>query len=286
MARLLTTALTKQDMADYVKTADDFHFELQVYNLCARHGLDASHGGTYIDSVTGKARQFDIRASLTQGLVKLNLAVECKNLKPFYPLLVSTIPRLKGESFHEVVLSYPNFAVRRPPAFIKRLSYDDSIYPVNENVGKTLGQVGKTVLKEFTQDDAEVYDRWSQAVASARDLIAESVFIGQKTSRPIVTFTMPVLVVANDSLWTANYSTEGVLQREPSAVESATLFLARSYTVDAKHPAYEGTLDCTISHLHIFTLNGLEAFLQQLRGILWNEIFPGSVNQLVAGMHK
>src|ERR1043166_3903146 len=104
MARLDDKPITAQDIKTYVESQDDFGLELRVFRACKETGFDASHGGTYEDPVTKKTRQFDVRASIQLAkLAKVQLAVECKSLQEFYPLVVSQIPRTENESFHELV---------------------------------------------------------------------------------------------------------------------------------------------------------------------------------------
>lgn len=70
-----------------------------------RRGFAASHGGTYDDPVTKKARLYDVRALRQQDRFRVDLAIECKSLKRYYPLLLSRIPRTADESFHDLIFS-------------------------------------------------------------------------------------------------------------------------------------------------------------------------------------
>src|SRR5262245_61782347 len=102
---LLEQAIAANDISKYLVDQDDFNLELRCLDACRRNNLLTAHGGTYTDPVTGKPRQFDLRASKTVDHYKIQLAVECKNLKPFFPLVVSQVPRQRHESFFEVVMS-------------------------------------------------------------------------------------------------------------------------------------------------------------------------------------
>src|SRR2546430_8215254 len=93
------------DISEYLKSDDDFAFELEVLRSCQVGGFDVQHGGAYQDPVTGKDRQFDIRLMARKDRRVVKLAIECKNLKPNFPLVVSRIPRVSEESFHDVVIS-------------------------------------------------------------------------------------------------------------------------------------------------------------------------------------
>jgi hypothetical protein len=85
-----------------------------------------------------------------------------------------------------------------------------------------------------------------------------------------LTAVLPVLIVPDGTLWVADYSEEGVLQRDPSLVNEATLFVRRTYS---------STFDdaCVLSHLHIYTRTGIEAFLDTIahsKADFWEGLFP------------
>src|SRR5262245_628097 len=105
---LSATPITKQDIMAFLQTNDDFHLELQVYNMCVKAGLKTSFAGTYEDPVTKLPRQFDIRAKARKDRLEVRLAVECKCLKLNFPLVISRIRRPTQESYHELVLPLPN----------------------------------------------------------------------------------------------------------------------------------------------------------------------------------
>src|SRR5580700_9207711 len=94
-----TTAITAADISDYLASADDFAFEREVYSVAKGLGFHTQHAALYIDPVTGKPRQFDVRASIAPGQNKVALAIECKSLTMDFPLLVSCVPRETNESF-------------------------------------------------------------------------------------------------------------------------------------------------------------------------------------------
>lgn len=59
-------SLGDQDIQEYVNARSDFDLELFVYRTLRDKWLAAQHSGTYIDAVTGKYRQFDVRASCSE----------------------------------------------------------------------------------------------------------------------------------------------------------------------------------------------------------------------------
>ncbi len=54
--------ITDQDIEEYLRTRSDFELELFVYRTLRERGCKAKHGGTYIEPLSGKARQYDVRA--------------------------------------------------------------------------------------------------------------------------------------------------------------------------------------------------------------------------------
>ena len=107
MAKLKNDPITAKDLADFVSGSSDFGFEMAVLARLVEEGFSCSHSGTYRDPVTGKIRQFDIRAFIDRGDSTLALAVECKNLRPNNPLLLSAVPRTSAEAFHDILTFRP-----------------------------------------------------------------------------------------------------------------------------------------------------------------------------------
>jgi hypothetical protein len=139
MAKLVSDPITADDLSKYLETSD-FQLELDVFNSLASRGMQPSHAGTYTDPVTAKDRQYDIRAEINHGICSLKLAVECKNLKENLPLLISQVPRMIDESYHEVILgrrhSHP---VESGDIYRAR----NQIFHSRKPVGKSATQVGK-----------------------------------------------------------------------------------------------------------------------------------------------
>src|SRR3989337_2844914 len=102
MPRLKDDPITAQDFVDFVNHDSDFAFEMRVLAQLRELGFECSHSGTYRDPVTEKFRQYDIRAVKHQNQSTLALAVECKNFRPNYPILLSAVPRTLPEAFHDL----------------------------------------------------------------------------------------------------------------------------------------------------------------------------------------
>ena len=91
-------------ISTYLETQSDFDLEQFVYRSLIERGIEATHGGTYVDPVTKKYRQYDIRAMrLYERECGIRMAIECKRLTPEFPLVVLRVPRPDLESAHEVV---------------------------------------------------------------------------------------------------------------------------------------------------------------------------------------
>ena len=266
MARLDPKPIKCSDLMSYLSSTDDFQFEINVFRSCVQFDRSAEHGGTYKDPVTGKDRQFDIRMKLIRGTCVLRFAVECKNLKSNYPLLVSRVPRRREEAYHEAIRVSRNavFSYAFPPAH--------TIYSKGELVGKSTTQVGRTHNNDIISGDADVYDKWSQALASSLDLLWLAAHEPEaKEGEFVTTVVLPVLVVANDTLWAVDYSLEGELREEPHKLNDCTIYIGKKHSFNTSRYAVEHRL----SHLHVFTKNGFDAFLKRIaREDDWEEIFP------------
>jgi hypothetical protein len=275
MATLDETPITATQISDYLQTADDFEFELDVFRLCLTHDSKAQHGGTYSDPTTEKDRQFDIRMELRYAGRCLKLAVECKKLKSYFPLIVSCVPRRWEEAFHEA------FICGGRSFYSHRYKIQNQIYRRRDHVGKATTQVG--VRKErnprtevaYEANDKEAYDKWTQAIQSAYDLLIQSMPVTHKDvmelANPVGVVVLPVLVVPDGTLWEVRYADDGVQQGPPHTVDSSTLFLDKAYS--CQRGAWAGTY--TISHLNLYTRSGFQKFLEKDREDLFEYLFPG-----------
>jgi hypothetical protein len=262
--------LTAADLRAYVESQDDFAFEREVFHKARGYGLTADHAGLYLDPVTGKPRQFDIRASQTLGDCRICLTIECKALSAAYPLLVSCVPRARSEGFHELL--YTDKAMGAGGSFtrVSRRQGARSLYPGGQPVGKAMRQVRKDGRGELVGGD-EVFDKWMQALASAADMVAESADQLQvpTSGQPRAVAILPVLVVSDETLWVADYSPEGGLNREPFTVPDIDFFLGRKYELPREQTTF------TISHLEIYTRGTVHSLFEQITrgGGLWQELF-------------
>lgn len=256
--------VTQADLEAFIKTQDSFALELHAYSLALDLGFSATHAGSYKDRVTGKTRQFDVRANRKCGdNFHVYLAIECKCLRPSFPLLVSRIPRHPSESSQDIIrgagqaetnfgrVDYPEFRV----AHIDRLN---PFYPINQHVGKALVQVGLNEAGGFVSNDNEVFDKWGQAVASANGLLRNAADLSPRAGISQASIVLPVLLIPDETLWVASYSEDGTLQQGPVQQDGVQFYIGDKHKFDP-----EVMREFTMTHLHIVTKTGLKKFLEQ-----------------------
>jgi hypothetical protein len=270
------TPIIAEDITKYLAAADDFAFELHCFREIKKFPtLSVMHGGSYLDPVTGKSRQFDFRVWLDVPLLRVSFAIEAKNLKPHAPLLVSRVPRLAEEAFHDVLVqNHPSKQqfVQMPgqppsplyPSETITRHAPNSPYDVGGLVGKSTAVIKKIGPDSFQGTDADVYERYAQALGSAYELISQAAYsfghhdiVDGKAVPPRPCFVLPILVVPDDTLWVVDYQADGTSYEPPKQVAECTFFLGHS-------PVKENqTFFYTISHLHFVTLTGLIALLNR-----------------------
>jgi hypothetical protein len=277
MVKLKPDPIQKSDLIEYLDSYSDFSFELSVLKMLRANGLECEHGGLYEDPVTGKSREFDIRAIKTIHNYRVRLAVECKNIRENFPVLISCIPRHKYESYHQIaLLSEPNtsglftipnqFRVR---AKILSIRGKYSIYKPHEVVGKSTVQVGITSEKVISANDNNLHDKWSQCLSSTTDLVLRTYWDGDKEEGSFYfSLVIPIVVIPNDRLWIVKYDDDGNRVSEPNQTDRCSCFIDKYYGMGTKLSATKyygmGTkLSATrirISHMEIMTIDGLKFF--------------------------
>jgi hypothetical protein len=232
------------------------------------------HGGTYVDPQTGKDRQFDYRFQIRHGAGHhsqrrdcILLAVECKNLHPSSPLAICGMERSHEEANHMFIESKCD----KPPVtrIVENLS---SLYPPHQFVGKSLVRFKKDQRGDLqTETQGDIYDRWSQAVTSAKEMAKEAgSFAEERKCDVYYSFVMPVVVVPNGLLWKVAYSNGCKIEEEPIQVDDCEFFVSpRLYLQPQKHALL------VITHIHFVTMNGwiklLKSFLKD--EIKWDTVF-------------
>jgi hypothetical protein len=251
MAKLRHDPITAKDLEEFVGSDSDFAFEMQVLSQLRGAGFECAHSGTYRDPVTDKIRQFDIRAVKHEGNLTLALAVECKNLRPNYPLLLSAVPRTTPESFHDLIVwerqSFPY------PQSVRPVTGAASAYKPAEMVAKKTDQVGRDTSDGLVSDDQATFEKLNQAVNSCRDLVQDYL---HESSPPLVRAIVPLLVVPPGLLWQVDYSADGNRVTGPRQVKHTSLFLKSAWSVDLGVGAMRSY---RLSHIELVTLDALSA---------------------------
>jgi hypothetical protein len=258
MAKLSADVITSADIERYISTFSDFGFELAVLNTLASEGLHCRHAGTYEDPVTRKTREFDIQAETTpsktnQRQAVVRLAIECKNLRPNFPLVLHRVPRADNEAFTDVVWSTKDsgttFTITRQYGHRIRLRGRRALYVSGEPVAKAADQVGKRADGELVTGDQDVFDRISQALHSSHELLRLSHYASLHDSPDVFAAVIPLLVVPNDRLWAVDYDETGRVIAGPSPIKQATYFVDRDWSFGGD--ATEVRTWYSLSHLEI-----------------------------------
>jgi hypothetical protein len=283
MAKLSEEPITREDVQVYLDSYSDFTFEINTLNLLTKLRFKCRHSGTYTDPVTQRMREFDIRAVANKKLLNdvffnLFLAVECKNLKKYFPLIVHCMPRTREESFEEMIIFYEDktetdvlrmLEARNSgkfnPAYYAHTILQErtlSIYRKDEPVGKSTDQLGKQANKdELFTSDSDVFEKISQALNSSKDLVQEASGYQERASYN-VSVVKPILVVPDGTLWQVLYDVDGNVVSGPEQTAYITYFYGKSWPYSDR----DGNKNYTISHLDIVTLGHLEAHIHALMG--------------------
>jgi hypothetical protein len=222
MAKLKTEATSQPDLLEYLEGYSDFSFELTVLKMLREHDVVCDHGGHYVDPVTNKSREFDIRATKTIEKYRVRMSVECKNIRENFPILVSCVPRHEDESYHQVALvSKDMFS----PMLIHRATVLDirsqhSLYGAGDPVGKSTVQVGRLMDGSITANDSELYEKWGQCLSSL-DGMAKDIYWDGYEDDPrdeYLSAAFPFVVVPNSRLWVTSYDLDGRRVSDPTQV--------------------------------------------------------------------
>ena len=209
------------------------------------------------------------------------------------PAGCSCMPRRRQESYHEVIINCPPTAidlkggnriiVKGHQASSIRLDTAPFYYPPCQQVGKATTQLGRLAKESgFMDGDAQVYDRWAQAIASTHDLVVKAGTANTLYNTPyFFSATIPVMVVPDGTLWVANHTDNGVLTKPFKQVREVSYFVGKEYSVVG-----ECNYKHTISHLHIYTLDAFTAFINTIigGGQVWDVVFDFHRMQVKTGL--
>lgn len=249
--------ISESDITTYLKTTFDFSFELSVLEMLRNHNIDCQHGGTYEDPVTKKMRQYDIRALKKVGnfdRIKVSMAIECKKIREEYPIIISSVPRVKAESYHQIAI-YDKSSQARARVISIREQY--SIYKLNSLVGKDTKQYKRGKDGESSDNDKDMFEKLTQCFNSSNDLISMG-FDEINKSKDIHcrTIILPIVVVPNRMLWIAEYHANGE-RVDTKLTQQCSYFVERPYKFGNNH--FNDSM--ILSHLEIMTFDGLKEFV-------------------------
>ena len=269
--------VTPEILSEALAVSDDFGHEIRVRTLLENNGCKVQHGWSYADSKLGKTRQFDLRGELRHRLPHapwyFQFALECKNLTPSSPLIISGLPRTQEESFHDIIDAY-FYPAGFPNAGVFRARDENRVYPVGGFAGKSLlrlkpdGDSGKLVPAR--DGESEIYDKWSQALASANDPCLSAMHAAKNGQDKVRTVVLPGVVVPDNTLWSVQYDREGRFGSGPIQTNAVSLFLNHEIELGAKD------VHVSLSHVEFWTVSGLRKFLADLvkPGATWDEWYP------------
>jgi hypothetical protein len=238
------------DLQEYLRDESDFAFEMAILSDINRSTVHGEHGGLYVDPITKKTRQFDLRATVGTFRWQVHMAIECKNLKPHFPLLITAVPRRSEESVHSVL--YFGDGLRCEAHVVS----STDLYGVDKPVGKNLAQVGRAKDTSITSTDEDVFAKWTQSINAASGLIAKALdYLKQPGDK---SFIVPVVVVPDGRLWVATYDADGSLLKEPAQANHVPYFVKRTLWSEL----IANPNEYMISHVEFVTQTGLQSLLK------------------------
>lgn len=265
MAKIKDHKIGKVDIEEYLKGYSDFSFEISALKKLISMGFDCQHSGTYEDPITNKTRQFDIRATKiytlqespdknNDGIIifRLCLAVECKNIRDNFPLVIHCTPRTENETYQCLVRSDYRFSNKTAQCI--KFTGNETFYEQGKYVGKSFDQVGRSNTGELITSNQDVFDKITQANNSSYDLLKESHNLASVLKKVAISFVLPVLVVPKDSIWVVNYNKSGV-SSTPTNVEKISCYIGKQWTVTDNSSGR--TMSYDLSHIEIVQIDSL-----------------------------
>lgn len=269
MAKLKTDQIEQVDLLEYLNSYSDFSFELGVLKMLRERGIECEHGGHYEDPVTNKSREFDIRAKKTIKRWRIRAAIECKNIRENFPVLISCVPRHEQEAYHQIALvSEPTsdstmiaHSMHQSRAKTLSIREQHSMYKALEPVGKSTVQVGRAIDNTISANDNELYEKWGQCLSSIKDLVNDVYWDGggKEAENFLYSAVIPFVVVPNGRLWMVSYDENGNRVCDPTPTDRCSCFVNKDYKMGTKMASARMWL----SHVEIVTFDGLRSFVDR-----------------------
>jgi len=271
MAKIKQENITAKDIIEYLEEYSDFSFEIKVLNKFSNLGFKCIHSGNYIDPLTNKYREYDLRGSKKFQNMRINLAIECKNLSKSFPLVAHCTKRKKEECYHEIIKNEPmskRSHISYTPEVIK---YDlrNYLYKTDEYIAKSFDQVGRHISNNaIVNNDINTFEKISQAINSTYDLILSTK--NEESERVLFSFILPILIIPDETLWVINYDELGNAIGKPKSAKSISYFINRSWSFGEKTQ-----WKYSLSHLEIVTFSFIEKYIDNLLNAdyEWENIF-------------
>ncbi len=268
MAKLKSDPIVQPDLLEYLNSYSDFSFELAVLKMLRERGVECEHGGHYEDPITNKSREFDIRARKTINRYRIRMAIECKNIRENFPILISCVPRHEQESYHQIaVVSEPESdsmmasSIHRSRARTLSIRDQYSLYKALDPVGKSTVQVGRGTDSAISANDSELYEKWGQCLSSVKELV-DSVYWdggGKDQEKAYLSAVFPFVVVPNGRLWTVSYDEDGNRISDPTLSDRCSCFIDKDYAMGTQLAKARMWL----SHVEIVTYDGMRSFVEK-----------------------
>lgn len=269
MAKLKSDQIEQVDLLEYLNSYSDFSFELGVLKMLRERGLECEHGGHYEDPITNKSREFDIRARKSIKQWRIRAAIECKNIRENFPILISCVPRHEQEAYHQVAIAsepisdspISALSIRQSRAKTLSIRGQHSMYKLLEPVGKSTVQVGRATDNTISANDSELYEKWGQCLSSIKDLVDSVYWDGGRkdTGDSILSAVFPFVVVPNGRLWMVSYDENGNRVCDPTPTDRCSCFINKDYEMGTKMASARMWL----SHVEIVTFDGLRSFVDR-----------------------
>jgi hypothetical protein len=274
------------DLIDFLEIESSFAFEMQVRELFASRRLRYKHGGSYDDPHTRTPRQFDLRADLNCSSynvsVRILLAIECKSLSEYGPLLVYRSPRSVYEAGHQIIahtcgdrnkidrlmnryMHIPYFVDTDgpfPEKLVLVVPTIQSRYKPRDYVGKSIDVVSRDGSgRKFKSGDGEVYGRWTQALQSGASILDSLVELRSPGQSIAFTWVLPILVIPDDRLFVVDFNDAGTRVHDPQKADRT------SFYVDYHLPIYDyDGPSLKFGHFEIMTYSALREFIEGVTG--------------------
>lgn len=260
--------ITQFDITEFLRDKSDFAFEMAVLNKLKKLGFECDHAGTFSDPISHKVRRYGIRARKEWGRFSVGLAVECLNPRPNLPLVIHTVPRVKAEAFHQVLIGEDVQIPEKDSNFFVRSQGKDHTsravvvkstatpYLTGNQVGKAAVLVGREATGRI-HAESSVTDRLSKAVNVTYDMIKRA---HHDTNREKVCALVPLLIIPEGRVWQVDYDEDGNIMGGAFQTGHVSYFVGwrfRANPSDPHGPSF------TVSHVEIVTVNNLEALFKR-----------------------